>query len=86
MNVKELRGRLAAFDDDTEVHVGPSIIVPVVGEEREMKAVHPLKQFKVVDLHLVGDVDAESQTTAFRRVVLAFEDPELSSAPLSPTR
>lgn len=79
MKVKNLRARLASFDDGVEVYVAPYITAIRVGEGREMKVAHPLLQHRIADLHVVGDVDPKSQETANRRIVLGFYDPSVEA-------
>jgi hypothetical protein len=77
MNVKELRERLAVFDDDTQVFVAPQLNVEMIdrgGIDVDMP--HPTKHYEIKRLHVVGDVEAKTGKVGKRYVVLAFPDPE----------
>lgn len=74
MKVKILRGRLSAFDDETEICIAPSLVATRVGEASTKKVPHPLRQFKVEDLCVVGDVETSDFSIGERRVVLVYDD------------
>ncbi len=74
MNVKTLRARLAAFDDDTEVCIAPLMTATRIGEGREMLVPHPLRHFSLVNLSIVGDIDDARSSADNRRVVLTFDE------------
>jgi hypothetical protein len=74
MKVKVLRGRLAAFDDETEIYIAPSLVATRVGESSTKKVPHPLRQFKVEDLCVVGDVELRDFSAGERRAVLVYDD------------
>jgi hypothetical protein len=74
MNVRTLRSRLAAFDDDMEVHIAPSISAERIGEGRNVRVPHPLRQRPLADLSVVGDIDTHDYSVGTRRVVLVFDE------------
>lgn len=73
MNVGDLRSRLSAFDDDIEVYLAPEIVATRIGENIQSKVPHPIHQFPVIELHVVGDIDAVNHSTGKLRVVLVFD-------------
>ena len=74
MNVKELRNRLAAFDDEFEIYAAPLMLALRVGEDRDTKVPHPMKRSAVRDLYVVSDVDDKTSTIGERYIVLGFEE------------
>jgi hypothetical protein len=65
---------LAAFDDETEIYIAPSLVATRVGEASTQKVPHPLRQFEVEDLCVVGDVELSDFSTGKRRVVIVYDD------------
>ena len=76
MKVKDLRSQLAAFDDDVEVLAAPQIRMEFAGRGLELNVPHPLEQFTISKLHIVGHVEQGTGDVTERCVVLAFEQPD----------
>ena len=77
MKVRELREKLVAFDDDTEVYVAPEIPAYRISEGRDIGVPHPLLHHRVRKLHVVGDIQGKLARAGAHYVVLGFHDPKV---------
>lgn len=82
MNVRELRDRLVAFDDEMRIFVAPTISADCLGEPSgvgQMDIPHPVKHYPIRELHVLGDLDANDFPVDERYIVLRYADNGSSS-------